>query len=219
MENLTNQMNYFYVLEGVSCAGKTSTIKCLEESGICIIHENTRICNNFPHMPTNYKESRMNEKFILELEKKKCKFAESAANFVIADRMIISSLAVSYAWNYGTINEFINDIIRSIESTKNLFMCDCNVFLDIEYGAIAERNKQRNNFLGKEWVDKDVIKRHKNFYDIYRKVMSSENWYDIDSSKYTPDQIASKVKEIRVKRKEISVEQRLEEFNRLNENV
>lgn len=40
------------------------------KKGAYIIRENVTFCNDFPPLPTNYNESRRNEKFILELEKR-----------------------------------------------------------------------------------------------------------------------------------------------------
>ncbi len=212
-------MNYFYVLEGISCAGKTSTINCLEKKGAYIIRENVTFCNDFPPLPTNYNESRRNEKFILELEKKRCNIANGREGLSVADRMIISSMAISYAWDYGTIHDFIQDIILSIRNTDNLLLCDCNFYLDVRYEDVIERNKKRCSLLGKVWVGENIIKRQRYFYDVYKDIVRSENWYDINSSALSTEQISEIITTIRIERQHVTKEQRIEEFIRLYENI
>ncbi len=212
-------MNYFYVLEGISCAGKTSTINCLEKKGAYIIRENVTFCNDFPPLPTNYIESRRNEKFILELEKKRCNIAEGRDGLSVADRMIISSMAISYAWDYGTIHNFIQDIIMSIRNTDNLLLCDCNFYLDVKYEDVIERNKKRRSLLGKAWVGENIIKRQRYFYDVYKDIVRSENWYDINSSVLSTEQISEIIISTRIERQHVTKEQRIEEFIKLDENI
>ncbi len=212
-------MNYFYVLEGISCAGKTSIINCLEKKGINIIRENVTFCNDFPPLPTNYSESRRNEKFILELEKKRCNIANGRDGLFVADRMIISSLAISYAWDYGTIHKFIQDIIISIRNTDDLLLCDCNFYLDVKYDDVIERNKKRCSLLGREWVGEDIIQRQRYFYDIYKDIVRSENWYDINSSGLSTEEISEIITTVRIERQHVTKEQRVEEFIRLYENI
>lgn len=212
-------MNYFYVLEGISCAGKTSTINYLEKKGAYIIRENVTFCNDFPPLPTNYNESRRNEKFILELEKTRCNIADGRDGLSVADRMIISSMAISYAWDYGTIHKFIQDIIMSIRNTDNLLLCDCNFYLDVKYEDVIERNKKRRSLLGKAWVGENIIKRQRYFYDVYKDIVRSENWYDINSSVLSTDQISEIILTTQIERQHVTKEQRIEEFIRLYENI
>ena len=212
-------MNNFYVLEGISCAGKTSTIKKKKKKGAYIIRENVTFCNDFPPLPTNYIESRRNEKFILELEKKRCNIAEGRDGLSVADRMIISSMAISYAWDYGTIHNFIQDIIMSIRNTDNLLLCDCNFYLDVKYEDVIERNKKRRSLLGKAWVGENIIKRQRYFYDVYKDIVRSENWYDINSSVLSTEQISEIIISTRIERQHVTKEQRIEEFIKLDENI
>lgn len=212
-------MNFFYVLEGISCAGKTSAINCLEKRGTYIIRENVTFCDDFPPLPTNYKESRRNETFILKLEQKRCDIADGRDGLSVADRMIISSMAISYAWDYGTIHDFIQDIIRSIQNTDNLLLCDCNFYLDVKDEDVVERNKKRYRLLGKEWVGEDIIKRQRYFYTVYKDIVRSENWHDINSSVLSTEQICEIITATQTKRQRVTKDQRIEEFIRLYENI
>lgn len=133
--------------------------------------------------------------------------------------MIISSMAISYAWDYGTIHNFIQDIIMSIKNTDNLLLCDCNFYLDVKYEDVIERNKKRRSLLGKAWVGENIIKRQRYFYDVYKDIVRSENWYDINSSVLSTEQISEIIISTRIERQHVTKEQRIEEFIKLDENI
>ncbi|MBE5891583.1 MAG: hypothetical protein E7282_11555 [Lachnospiraceae bacterium] len=220
MDDVGNRMeNRFYVIEGTSCAGKTSVIRMLENAGNKIIPENSTLYEDFPPLPTNFQESRRNEGIILPIENQRCEMARSFDGIAVLDRMIASSLAISYAWNYGTINLFIDDVIKYIKDTGQTFISDCCFHLKVDYDSIVERNKIRKNFLGPRWVGKEVISRQNYFYDVYKDIMVSEKWVDINSVDNTTNQIFDIIENSKVMKKSVSIEQRVEEFIRLNEKL
>ena len=170
------------------------------------------MCANFPPLPNNYKESRRNELVIMELEKKRCVFADNEKGNVFLDRMIFSSLAISYAWNYGTIREFINDIVQSILYENQLFLCDCTIYLEAEYETIIKRNLSRTNFLDERWISKKVIDRMKYFYQVCFETFESENFYVIHTDNRKVEEIAQEILKIDMQRKRVTKEQRAQEF-------
>ena len=107
----------------------------------------------------------------------------------------------------------------SIRNTDNLLLCDCNFYLDVKYEDVIERNKKRRSLLGKAWVGENIIKRQRYFYDVYKDIVRSENWYDINSSVLSTEQISEIIISTRIERQHVTKEQRIEEFIKLDENI
>lgn len=207
-------MNRFFVVEGTSCSGKTSTIALLTKKGAEIIPENSTLCKDFPPLPTNYEESRRNERFILELEKNRCLMAEDFGGLSIADRMIISSLSISYAWGFGSIGDFIDDVISTILN-GSLLLPDCTVYLEASVETIQKRNLLRRTLLGNQWVSEQIINKQKYFYDVYFKVTETENIKTIATDNKSNIEIADEILSIECTRRNVTNEMRAADFIRL----
>ena len=212
-------MNRMIVMEGTSCSGKTSSIRRLVHCGGTLIGENITLVPDFPPLPTNYEESRRNERIILPLGAKRCQMARQVEGVAYLDRMLVSSLSISYAWNYGSFEEFVDDIVQYIDSTGNLFLGDCTVFLEAELSTIHSRNTLRPRLLGDRWVGEEVIRRQKKFYRVYAEVAKSENWYVIKTDKLSMDEIVKEIQGLTFTQKEVTKEQRIEEFRQLKEQL
>lgn len=207
---------YFYVLEGTCCSGKTTVIDLVKGKGYEIIKENVEICDDFPPLPTNYNESRRNERFCLNLEKKKSIIAQASSSpFIFADRMLVSTLSISYAWDYGSIKDFVQDIVSCMRNEGELFTCDCNIYLKTSEEIIAKRNVLRSNTLGECWVSPEVLKRQKHFYNVYMNTVKTDNWYIINTDYISPEEIMEEILKVRIKKQQIDTEQRVNEFGRL----
>lgn len=208
-------MNRMIVMEGTSCSGKTSSLRRLVQCGGELIAENITLVPDFPPLPTNYEESRRNERIILPLEDRRCGMAREVEGVAYLDRMLISSLSISYAWNYGSFAEFIDDIILYINNTGHLFLGDCTVYLEAELSTIHSRNALRPRLLGDRWVGEEVIRRQREFYRVYAEVAKSENWYVIKTDALSTEDIVKEIQGLTFTQKEVTKEQRIEEFRQL----
>lgn len=212
-------MNQMIVVEGTSCSGKTSSLQRLVQCGGELIAENITLVPDFPPLPTNYEESRRNEKIILPLEDRRCQMAREIEGVAYLDRMLISSLSISYAWNYGSFGEFVDDVIQYIDSTGHLFLGDCTVLLEADLSTIHRRNMLRPRLLGERWVGEGVIRRQREFYCIYEEVAKSENWYVIKTDMMSTGEIVNEIRGLTFRQKEVTKEQRIEEFRQLKEKL
>ena len=81
------------------------------------------------------------------------------------------------------------------------------------------RNTLRPRLLGDRWVGEEVIRRQKKFYRVYAEVAKSENWYVIKTDKLSMDEIVKEIQGLTFTQKEVTKEQRIEEFRQLKEQL
>lgn len=210
-------MSKMIVLEGISCSGKTSVLHKIVEAGGQLVAENGTLSADFPPLPTNYEESRRNERIILPLEDKRCQVAREMQKDAYLDRMLLSSLAISYAWNYGSFDEFIEDVIDYIGEVDHLFLSDYTVLLEADLDTINKRNAQRPRLLDDIWVGETEIRRQKEFYEVYAGLAQSENWHIIKTDDRSLDSIVEEIVNLSYVKKEVTRNQRINEFLRLKD--
>lgn len=153
--------------EGLSCCGKTTLIKKLQE----VFAESIAI----PELPVNFYERADLDDFCRRNDERKCLEARKYANnqLVFVDRGYASTLTYNFIqFQLGISQEYIDTLEWYMKGKINrvLLPPDCYVYLYVDKDLILERSKKLNRFAKNiAWyTDPEIGSRfYEGFFEIF----------------------------------------------------
>lgn len=165
------------LIEGVSCAGKTTVCRRLsEEKEYHIIPEAIRYIERITGKqheealptPTNEDEEKRNQKILFNVELQKIREANELANSgkdVVIDKSLIAVMATAFAFEkmngYKTSFAMSIDLFKKflgILKKEKMIFCDMFLYLDADKDVLESRNYRREHVLDNFWINEELLK-------------------------------------------------------------
>lgn len=163
------------IVEGTSCAGKTTLCENLKKQGWVVLPEAIRYLEEETNkkgdeaspIPGTQEEEEYYQDQLFRVEKQKILEANELrrqGKKVVIDKSAIAIVATAKAFEKqkgfdGTFKRAYMKYCQMLQELKDKGLIECDVFLLLtaDYSTICERNKTRNHVLDGIWIEQKTI--------------------------------------------------------------
>lgn len=163
------------IVEGTSCAGKTTLCENLKKQGWVVLPEAIRYLEEETNkkgdeaspIPGTQEEEEYYQDQLFRVEKQKILEANELrrqGKKVVIDKSAIAIVATAKAFEKqkgfdGTFKRAYMKYCQMLQELKDKGLIECDVFLllTVDYSTICERNKTRNHVLDGIWIEQKTI--------------------------------------------------------------